>query len=172
MSKPPPLRRMFDLGELSRAERDVVVSVTGEDLKVLARWAEVDDVVGFGAKIALRRESPTKFIYRADLEADIVQACVVTLEPLSSHISRPIERELLFSPLRRGEEAKPVEAEDGVPEEIHDLHYDLAAPLLEEFSLAIVPYPRKEGVAFAGTDDPESRPKSPFEALKILKERG
>ena len=57
------------------------------------------------------------------------------------------------------------------PEEIDNLHYDLAGPALEEFLLALDPYPRRPGVAFdpAAVGDPP--PESPFAVLKSLKSR-
>jgi len=58
-------------------------------------------------------------------------------------------------------------ADEG-PEEIQDPHYDIAAPVLEEFVLAIDHYPRTPGVVFE--TPPETEPKeSPFAALKSLK---
>ena len=45
-------------------------------------------------------------------------------------------------------ELSPAAGGDDVPEEIDSTRYDLVAPLLEEFSLAIDPYPRAPGVAF------------------------
>ena len=45
-------------------------------------------------------------------------------------------------------------------------------PLLEEFVLAIDPYPRAPGVEFAAPVDAEPRPESPFAVLKALKDRG
>jgi hypothetical protein len=55
------------------------------------------------------------------------------------------------------------------PEEIHSLHYDLAVPVLEEYTLSLEPYPRRPGVEFAPPSDPEDRAESPFAVLKSLK---
>jgi len=59
--------------------------------------------------------------------------------------------------------------EDEGPEEIESLHYDLAGPLLEEFVLALEPYPRRPGVAFEAPGDGSEPPESPFAVLKGLK---
>ena len=55
-----------------------------------------------------------------------------------------------------------VALEEDAPEEIDSLHYDLAAPLIEEFVLAIDPYPRAPGVEFR---PPGTRQKTPPKAL-------
>jgi uncharacterized metal-binding protein YceD (DUF177 family) len=175
----PPLERIYDLGDLSQAGAHVVVAVEGEDLVLLAHWIGVDAVEGFRADIELRRLSSSRFSLQADLAADVVQACVVTLDPVQSHIARNFVRELILSPsaYRRSnkEEAWPVApVEDDSPEEIASLHYDLLAPLLEELVLAIDPYPRASGVAFeppASADAASERPESPFAVLKDLKNR-
>jgi hypothetical protein len=55
-----------------------------------------------------------------------------------------------------------------MPEEIDSLHYDLTAPLIEEFILALDPYPRAPGVEFQAPEG-EGAPESPFAVLKGLK---
>ncbi len=105
----------------------------------------------FGSTVRLRKHSATRFALDAVLEADIVQDCVVTLEPVRTHIERPFHRELhLAESIRlKPNESIPLTAsagDDDVPEEIDSLTYDLAAPLLEELVLAIDPYPRAPGV--------------------------
>jgi hypothetical protein len=47
---------------------------------------------------------------------------------------------------------------------------DLAAPLLEELSLSLDPYPRKAGVQFAPPEEaPAEEPNNPFAVLGKLK---
>lgn len=170
----PPLQHIFDLGDLTQSGSEVMVQAAAETLPGLAHWVGVDKVKGFQAKVQLRRLSSNHFALAADLDADVVQACVVTLEPVESHISRHIERELHFSPRAPVEEGELTlsAGDDDVPEQISSLDYDLATPLLEEFVLAIDPYPRKEGAAFTPPEDQESAPESPFAVLKALKDRG
>jgi len=170
----PPIRHFFDLGDLSQAGSDVGVSVSGDDLVRLARWAGVDAVNAFIAVVELRRLSKTQFAFDAALDADIVQACVVTLEPVITHIARRFSRELHFSPRSRatGGVLTLAAGDEDVPEEIDNLNYDLAAPLLEEFLLAIDPYPRKEGAAFEPPPAVAEPPESPFAVLQSIKERG
>ena len=167
-----PIRHVFDLGGLSHAGSQATVAAQGDELTRLAQWAGHEAVNDLSAKVALRRLTQTQFAFEADLVCDIVQSCVVTLEPVAAHIERHIARELHFTPRGRTERTELTLAagDDDVPEEIDNLHYDLAAPLLEEFVLAIDPYPRKEGVAFEAPLDPTAAQESPFAVLKGLKE--
>jgi uncharacterized metal-binding protein YceD (DUF177 family) len=178
MSTPetPPFQHGYDLRDLGRAGAEIRVEAHGDDLARIAAWAEVRALDSFGATIRLRRHSPTRFSLDADLQADVVQDCVVTLEPVRSRIERPVHRELHVAETAR---LKPHESiplgpgagDDETPEEIDSLTYDLAAPLLEELVLAIDPYPRAQGVEFTAPAEAEARPESPFAVLKGLKSR-
>ena len=170
-----PISKLYELGRLSLAGDEVTIAPLPDDLPRIAQWADVDAVETFKAKIALRKISPTRFSLAAALTADIVQSCVVTLDPVRSHIERSFTRDLFLTQAAQ-HIAKTVDIdvmaidEDG-REEIASLRYDLAVPVLEEFALAIDPYPRAAGVAFEPPEDEADSPKHPFAALKDLKTR-
>lgn len=169
-----PLQHYYDLSDLTQAGTEVKVAVSPEDLPKLAHWAGVDSVKRFAATVSLRRLAQNRFKFDAKLTADVVQACVVTLEPVPSRITRELTRELHMAPRRPQEDSGELTlsaGDDDVPETILSLNYDLMAPLLEEFSLAIDPYPRKAGAAFTPPSDGEGAEASPFAVLKALKDR-
>ncbi len=96
---------------------------------------------------------------------------MVTLEPVRSHLALDISRALHLAKFPASAKLAPQElsaASDEGPEEIQDSHYDVAGPLLEEFALAIDPYPRCPGVAFEPPADQDIA-ESPFGILKSLK---
>ena len=116
---------------------------------------------------------------KGKFQADIVQACVVTLEPLPAHIEENVES--VFVPedsklvkydeiVDTGEVFVDAEGPD-TPEVFHGDTIDVGAFLEELFELSIDPYPRKDGVDGTyiediGKDDSEP---SPFTILKGLK---
>ena len=167
----PPIQKFYNLADLSSAGDDVAISAAGEDLARLAQWAGVDAVTGFEGRIALSKVSQTRFSYEAELSADIVQSCVVTLEPVRSHIARSFSRSLHLATGRAADRDGTVvlaPGDDDAPEDIESPRYDLATPLLEELALAIDPYPRAPGVAFETPAAPSPEHESPFAALKKL----
>ena len=174
--KPPPIERLYDFNRLSEAGYEAFIELGPEEREKLAAWADVVGVNKFEGRVTLRRLSSSRFNYQAHLEADIVQSCTVTLEPVSSRISMDFTRALHLVPHVKktidysGELARAA-GDDEVPEEIDSTRFDLAGPLLEEFSLAIDPYPRAPGVAFDVPEDGEKRPDSPFAVLGKLKEK-
>lgn len=173
--KAPPLQQFYDLADVSEGGVEVAVRAEASQREALAKWAGVEKVESFGALVDLRKSGPRRFSYAARLTADLVQTCVVTLEPLSLRLERDIARtlELAHGRSRPRQDDPPVwtPEDDEEPEKVETSRYDLAGPLLEEFVLAIDPYPRAPGVAFqplASEDDP---PASPFAVLKTLKKR-
>jgi hypothetical protein len=170
----PPFEQFYDLADLSEAGADVAVETSVPERERIARWADVVSVEQFEGRVALRRLSASRFAYEAALSADIVQSCVVTLEPVHTHIAREFHRELHLTPALKkaaapGGEVPVSVTEDDGPEEIASTRFDLAAPLLEEFSLAIDPYPRAPGVEFEPPPSAKARPDSLFAVLKRLK---
>jgi hypothetical protein len=165
---------VFNLARLGRAGDRVTVTARGDELRQIAAWAGVRVVDAFSATIDLQKLSATRFSYEATLRAEIVQDCVVTLEPVRSCIDRAVRRDLHLMETRHPQVdsdvvVDPASDDEDVVEEIASLHYDLAKPLLEELILAIDPYPRAPGVAFAAPSEPDAKPESPFAVLKNLK---
>ena len=171
--KDAPLSRLYNLGRLGQTGDEISFDASDEERVALAKTAGVLGVSSFSAHIALKKISPTNFAIAYRLAAKIVQACVVTLEPLPASIARTFTRELHYTPnLRRVEkEVIVTPGDDEAPEEIGSLHFDLAGPLMEEFLLAIDPYPRAPGVEFNPPPDATPPPDSPFAVLKDLKSR-
>jgi uncharacterized metal-binding protein YceD (DUF177 family) len=165
-----PFSHLYNLNRLGQAGDEVEFAASDAEREALARFAGVVRVDVFAARIALKKLSPNRFRAEFGLQADIVQACVVTLADVPAHIALSFGRELHFAPASRrtGEGAVEVPLEDDLPEEIDSLHYDLAPPLIEEFTLALDPYPRAPGVEFQPPKG-EGAAESPFAVLKGLK---
>jgi hypothetical protein len=169
-----PFEHFFDLGSLSAAGHDVRLVAKPDELKRIADWADLQAMDRFEAQISLRKLAQNRFSYEAELKADVVQSCVVSLAAVPAHIEKTFARELhLVSYLPRDlaahGDAPIIDADDDLPEDIESNRYDLAAPLLEEFLLMLEPYPRAPGVVFESPEAGEVRPESPFAILKALK---
>ena len=177
MTDPLPLSQIYNLARLGNAGDKVTVATDDAQRAAIARWADVLSVEHFSATADIRKTAPTSFELAFTLHADVTQACVVTLEPVPAHLEHRFSRTLLFTGQARRKAPPPESApevvldslEDEGPEEIESLHYDLAGPLLEEFVLALEPYPRRPGVAFEAPGGGLDAPESPFAVLKGLK---
>ncbi len=106
------------------------------------------------------------------LLAEVDQPCVVTLEPVRALIREEVA--LVFAPpTERPARAGEAEEEDigladeDPPEALIDGRADLGEALLQFFALALDPYPRKPGAAFAQPEGADLA--HPFAALARLK---
>jgi Large ribosomal RNA subunit accumulation protein YceD len=110
------------------------------------------------------------------VDADIVQECVITLEPLDSRICEEVSAVFLpeDSKLGRqgfhtgGEILLDAEGPDS-PETFSADTIDVGALAEEFFELAIDPYPRKPGADLNLAADDADLPDSPFARLSALK---
>lgn len=170
-----PVTRLIDLADLTMAGSDIDFAASGEELIRLAEWADLVAVHRFTAKVNLRKLTNMRFALKADLLAEIEQRCVVTLEPMVSKVSVSLQRELHYvdQPIEIGGELTLSSGDDDTPDAIDDLHYDYCAPLLEELSLNIDPYPRKVDAAYTlpggAANEDGVKPDNPFAVLAQLK---
>lgn len=170
MSETLPFSHLYNLNRLGHAGDEVRFSPIDAALAALARFAGLLRVESFDALVDLKKLSPNRFRLDFTLDTAIVQSCVVTLVEVPARIELRFDRELHFAGASRpgAETEVEVPLDDDLPEEIDSLHYDLAAPLIEEFVLAINPYPRTPGVEFQPPEG-EGATESPFAVLKGLK---
>ena len=109
------------------------------------------------------------------VEADITQACVVTLEPVTTHIDEAVEGLFLPEESKLGRQGFEGGGEilidaDGPdsPETFSGDTIDVGALAEQFFGLGIDPYPRKPGVELELAPD-EAEPESEFQRkLKSL----
>lgn len=114
----------------------------------------------------------------ASVSADVVQSCVVTLEPVASHIEEQLS--VLYARTdsvgsARGA-AKEIQVrldDDEEPEPIPDAGIDVGEAVAECLGLALDPYPRAAEADAAleslGIAPPDKEHNSPFAALEKLK---
>jgi len=105
--------------------------------------------------------------------ADVTQACVVTLEPVPAHLEQDFTA--TFAPHGAAEAGEVVIAleEDEPPEEIVDGRIDIGEAVVQQFAVALDPYPRSPAAAEAAglsSGGEEQGRKGPFAALASLQE--
>ena len=168
-----PLSQIYNLARLGKAGDEVRIEADETQRAAIGALAGALSLPRLVVTVGLKKTSPSRFLLSYRLEADVIQACVVTLEPVPAKIELAFTRELHFSgPGRRPAEAVDLDLssqEEDEPEEIESLHYDLGAPALEEFLLGLDPYPRCPGVEFDPAEHADAPPESPFAVLRSLK---
>lgn len=141
------------------------------------RWTAaslgIPEVLSLGAEIEIRPIRGQAFSVRGTLTAAVVQADVVTLDPVTQEVREEIDVTLMPAEHAPRPKAKEllvdVEEADG-PDLYHNGRIDLGVIVTEHLALGLDPYPRSPDSAFDGyvEDDPASSP-SAFAALQGLK---
>jgi len=179
-----PFARPFDLGSVRERTVEIALAPSQAERAAIAHWLGIESVEALKATVRLSRAGADEYAYDGRFEADVVQACVITLEPVPSHISGEIRRRYKVLPRPSTRRRKAViepepatpavidlsVAEDDGPELLDHPVIDLAAPLLEELTLSLDPYPKAPGAAFEVPPEPLAPTDNPFAVLEKLKE--
>jgi uncharacterized metal-binding protein YceD (DUF177 family) len=147
---------------------------SAEECAVLAKALEIVACERLETRYAIQPMAGGRFMVTGSLEAEVVQSCVVSLEPVADRI---VERfEVDFWPPDTLPEPDSGELDVlAIPdrEPIEDGAIAIGRIVYEHLAAGLDPYPRKEGAAFRwteGEDRPEGdRRDSPFAVLARLK---
>ncbi|MGK6312846.1 YceD family protein [Neorhizobium sp. DT-125] len=176
----PPFSYPVKVGHISANPVTVRLEANQRELEALAKLWQVLAVNSLKAELQVTRWKKDGVRLKGRVEADIVQACIVTLDPVSSKIDEHFEQVFVpeGSKLARivtNEAAEMVLDPEGpdLPEAFSGDTIDAGAAVTEFAALAIDPYPRKPGVEFADhiesdADEKSARP-NPFAVLKDWK---
>lgn len=112
--------------------------------------------------------SRTGWTLSGQVTAVAEQVCGITLEPLPVQIDERFSIDLIEASVREPDEVEvEVSLDDDAPDVIEDGRIDLGQYAVEQFSLALDPFPRKPGAEFVQPDEPAEI--SPFAVLKAFK---
>lgn len=175
-----PFSYLVKVGHISANPVEVTLSADAQERAGLAELWSVLEVKALDATFTVQRWKRDGVRLKGRVKADIVQACVVTLDPVEAHIDEPVE--LVFVPEGSKLARMPVSSETGevlldpdgpdAPEIFTGDTIDAGVVAAEYAALAIDPYPRKADVDFSdhieSTDKDDKKP-SPFAVLKDWK---
>jgi len=179
-----------DIPEFSRVVQEEMVTAGGLVREVEASPSECRALAARFGLVAVNRLNATVRLHRLDggpmvrvrgrLSADVVQTCVVSLDPVPAHVVEDFAA--LFAPEALIPPPDPDGAcdvvqdpfapDEDLPEAITGTGIDIGELSAQHLSLALDPYPRRPGSVFAGFDDHATDPDgvtNPFKALAALK---
>ncbi|MCC7250805.1 DUF177 domain-containing protein [Hyphomicrobium sp.] len=161
-----------DIGErgLSRTR-----TATDEERIELARELDILSCESLSVAYRIEPRGAGRYTFSGTLEAEVTQACVVTLDPVPARLSEAFAIEL--GPADSLEDEQPASGERevlSIPdiEPIEDGRIEVGTMVFGILSAALPPYPRASGATFDWVDpkiaaDPGGA--SPFAALAKLK---
>ena len=157
-------------GHFVRIEADA-----GARAAIAAEYGLVS-VNSFVADLEVRRQANGIVVVEGQVRAEIVQNCVVSLEPVAQMIDEPILIRYVSAddaaapkPARPGAEIQ-VDPDADPPDVLSGRMIDLASVALEHMALAIDPYPRAPGAELppGSEESQEEGRESPFSVLAKL----
>lgn len=169
------------------------IQANPDQLKAIAKRLDVKEVKSVEADLTLTLQNGGHILYiNGNFKADVIQECVVTNEPLESFVQDDIEAwyadhdkaipfaraQQKIKAIEEGDEVQMLDEKDD-PESMVDGQVDLGEMVIQFLSLAINPYPRKDGnyENIEGGEDSSQSPQqqatqqatlrpNPFAALK------
>ena len=158
-----PVSFVANVARLPQKGLPVVVEADERQRAALAAEYELLSVERYRAELLVTRWKRNGVKVGGRVEADITQACIVTLDPVAAHIDEPVEALFLPEESKLGREGFEGGGEivldaDGPdsPETFSGDFIDVGALAEQFFGLAIAPYPRKPGAAIEAAGDDEA----------------
>jgi len=144
------------------------IAATEAECKALARRFDLVALDRLTAAVELLRHGSAMFLMRAAFDAEFVQSCVVTLDPVKGAVSGRFT--LLFGPPEAEAEAAGTVGDEVAFEPLVGDIVDIGEAVAQELALALPPFPRSPDAADeAAPAAPDQS--GPFAALSRLVER-
>lgn len=153
-----------------------------EERAGLAKRFDLLELSSFKGKVAIKPWRRHGLSLEGHFTAEVIQACVTTLEPITSRLSQDFTLHFLPAEMINHDAAAAAASEiivdvqsEDPPEPIENGQIDVGEAVSEQLAVTIDPYPKKPGATFDGVVDaaPEEggKPANPFAALEKLKKK-
>ncbi|WP_207456151.1 DUF177 domain-containing protein [Azospirillum sp. SYSU D00513] len=183
----PEFSRVIRADAVHRSPVTETIEATEAERHALAARLELESIDRLTATVTLKSARGGQMVQvNGTLEADVVQTCVVTLEPVPAHVSERFSA--LFAPEHLVEDFDEEEidleallSDEDQPEPMENGRIDIGELTAQHLSLGLDPYPHAEGVEFAGyaeheegeaeAEAAEPEKPNPFAVLQSLKQK-
>ena len=167
--------RVVSVDEIGRDGLVLEISADAKERSALAERFGLESLHAFEGTARLSALGDGRVCLKVTFGADVVQSCVVTLEPVTSHISERFE--VVYAPATEVEDEAEVfidVASEEPPEPLIGGRLDVGEMMAQHLAMAIDPYPRSpdapDGSWHLGEE--EAMREGPFDKLKRWKAKG
>ncbi|MGV8995917.1 MAG: YceD family protein [Parvibaculaceae bacterium] len=178
----PEFSKIIIVDDIPQNGTVIRFDVSEEERAALAERFDLLSLDSFKGEVGIKPWRRHGLIAECQFEANVVQACIATLEPIEARIKRKVTLHFLPPDMIERDAATAAKQEiivdvqnEDPPEAIENGRIDLGEALSEELSISLDPYPKKPGAVFTGAKDipaevAEIKP-NPFAALEKLKKK-
>jgi len=171
------LSRAVPLARLERGPVRLDIAADADERARLAARLGLESIDRLEAEVELRTSGRGLYRVEGRLRADVVQVCVVSLEPVPARIDEPFHAYFTSDPSMTAEVGGEIEVaieEADSPEPVESDSIDAGEVVAQFLAVSLDPYPRAPG---AEPDLPEGVEKvgpraNPFAALEALRGKG
>jgi uncharacterized metal-binding protein YceD (DUF177 family) len=154
--------------------RTVDIIATQNERTRIAEWLGIPEVKTLEAKVRLERWRARGVRVTGSISAQVVQSCVVTLEPVDEIVAAEFEWHFMPEvPAQAAKRDLELQLEELDVEVLESGKIDVGAIVAEELSLSLDPHPRKPDAILEpgapGAGGPKEKRENPFAALASLK---
>jgi uncharacterized metal-binding protein YceD (DUF177 family) len=143
--------RHIRVDQLADQDTEFAFESEPEERTQLAERFSILDLERLDVRVWARRINGTPVVrVRVNFVADVLQSCVVTLDPVAAHIDEWFEVE--YVPGGDSEEGKEIvfdADDDDPPERMQGGKFDIGEAISEHLALSLDDYPRKPGAEIA-----------------------
>lgn len=169
-----PLSRPVRISEATAGEGETIAfEATPAECAAVAAAFDLPEVKRFAASMTLAWETGAAVHVTGEVHAEIVQTCVVTLEPVAQSVTEAIDLRLVPEgvAVKASSTGKTGSEGNDPPETYSGDWVDLGVLAVEHFAVGIDPYPRAPGVEFqpTGAELETAEKTSPFAELARLR---
>jgi hypothetical protein len=179
-----------DVSNITEDAEHYSISASEQEQRDLSKRLNIQSIQNLTAELDVCKSPLNGLInVTGNVEAKIIQTCVVTLDPVQDDLKAEIDgwfgkshQVISLSKVKKDKLSKisgvelPILEESEEPEEIINGQIDLGELVTQHLSLAIDPYPHKEGVEYEHQHDNQSAHipptrNNPFAKLREWKDK-
>ncbi len=168
----PEFSRLFRLdaiGADGTAER--VLTASDAECAALAARIGLEALSGLRAALTVTRLPVGEIGVHGHIVADVVQACVVTLEPVPDHIDDEFDVRFTTRTEAMPRDIVVGPGDEEPPEPIEGDILDLGELAAQQLSLSLNPWPRRPDAEIPPEAAPDPARDGPFAALAALRDK-
>lgn len=162
----PEFSRLVPLARLGLEPFRTAIEATPEERERLAERFNLIALDRLAAVVALQRVNGELIRLDATFEAEFVQSCVVTLDPVPGRVAQTFS--LIYALLEEQQTEIDLDVDEPVVEPLTGDTIDIGEAVAQELSLALPDFPRLEDAVIGPLEAAEAED-SPFAALKRLR---
>lgn len=137
--------RLITLSRIPPKGTEERLEASDAERKALAKRFNLMDLSVLRARVALRPSEDHTFVAEGTIEAEVVQCCVATLEPLTNRLCLHVCVVFIPESSRSVAEALSSDELENEYEFYRNGKIDLGEMVAQQLGVNIDPYPRKEG---------------------------